>query len=54
MLSSFNKKLEKYSDYMQASREFEAILGLIQTYKLDNEYNNFIKNTSSKLYVSYY
>lgn len=42
---------KKYSDYMEASRQFEAIDGLIKVHHLENEYADFIRLVSKKMYV---
>lgn len=42
---------DKYSDYIQVVREYEGIIGLINSYKLNYEYENFIRNMNKKLYV---
>lgn len=39
-----------YSDYSKAVNKFEAILGLINTYHLNNEFSNFIRTTTKDLY----
>lgn len=59
LISQFSKKYsaidkdtyDKYSDYVQALREYEGIVGLIKTYKLNDEYSDFIRNMNRKLYV---
>jgi hypothetical protein len=42
---------EKYSDYMEAFRQFEAIDGLIKVHHLENEYADFVRLMSKELYV---
>ncbi|WP_148626081.1 hypothetical protein [Aliarcobacter cryaerophilus] len=59
LISEFSKKYsaidkntyDKYSDYIQVVREYEGIIGLINSYKLNYEYENFIRNMNKKLYV---
>lgn len=50
--SSISKNnYEKYSDYIEASRQFEAIQGLINVYHLEKEYEDFIRLVSKRMYI---
>ena len=59
LISEYSKKYaaiskddyEKYSDYMEASRQFEAIDGLIKVHHLEKEYATFVRLMNQKLYV---